>query len=380
VKGATPIKFISVSRRRRCLDAQRRNAGAMRVALVTESFFPAVDESTTTVKAVADHLVDAGHAVLLVAAGPGLTTYRGARVVRVGRRDGDRVREALTAFGPDLVHVTTPGAVGRRALRHARGLGARVLVAQQAPVPGPLGARWRATVAERADTVLVTATWMVDHLAGLGVPAEPWLPGVDTRAFTPRLRDDLLHARWARTGRPGDRRIVVGYAGGLHRRDGVAGLAGLGELTDTRLVVVGEAPPRRLRSRLPGVRFTGPLATGDLAVVLASLDALAHPGRHETCAHLLRAAAASGVPVVAPRAGGAIDVVHPLQTGLLHDPDDPRGLVEGVATLTTDPRRRLLGERGRALAVRRDWCDAVDELVSRHYQPLVGRHPAPTAA
>jgi phosphatidylinositol alpha 1,6-mannosyltransferase len=257
-----------------------------------------------------------------------------------------------------------------------------VLVAQQAPVPGPLGDYWRATVAERADRVLVTAAWMVDHLARLGVPAERWEPGVDSQAFSPRLRDDLLHARWARTGRPDRHRVVVGCAGGLHRREGLAALAGLGALPGIRLVVLGEGPPRRrLQARLPGVRFTGPLATGDLAVTLASLDVLAHPGRHETCGHLLRAAAASGVPAVAPRSGGAVDVVRPLQTGLLHDPDDPRGLVEAVAAVAADPRRRLLGARGRDLAVRRDWHDAVDELVARHYAPLLGRHPSsPTAA
>ena len=46
----------------------------MRIALVTEAFYPAVDGTTRTVKAVADRLIDSGHEVNIVAPGPGLGT------------------------------------------------------------------------------------------------------------------------------------------------------------------------------------------------------------------------------------------------------------------------------------------------------------------
>lgn len=42
-----------------------------RIALVTESFYPAVGGTTTTVENVADRLVDTGREVLIVAPGPG---------------------------------------------------------------------------------------------------------------------------------------------------------------------------------------------------------------------------------------------------------------------------------------------------------------------
>ncbi len=48
----------------------------MRIALVTETFYPAVDGTTTTLKAVADRLVDLGHTVRIIAPGPGLATNR----------------------------------------------------------------------------------------------------------------------------------------------------------------------------------------------------------------------------------------------------------------------------------------------------------------
>ena len=100
-------------------------------------------------------------------------------------------------------------------------------------------------------------------------------------------------------------------------------------------------------------------------MALASLDVLVHPGEEEGCCHVLRAAAASGVPVVAPRAGGAPEVVRHLETGLLHAPGSGSDLRRAVASLVADSRRAPMGARARALAEQRSWTLAVDELVER---------------
>ena len=350
----------------------------MRVALVAESFFPAVDGTTTTVKAVADHLIDQGHDVLLVAPAPGLTRYRGSRVVRIHSLDatGAQVRAALEAFEPDLVHVTSPVTAGNKALKHARRLGVRTLAVQQTPVSHLGEDRWAAKLVERADRVLVTAGWMQERLADLGIGAALWSPGVDTTAFGPQLRDAWLHARWARARSAAGPLVVVGYVGSLHKRHGVRWLAELSGMPGTRLVVIGAGPQRAwLEARLPSAKFTGALETGDLTRALPSLDVLVHPGHEETCCHAPREAAASGVPVVAPRSGGAPDVVRSLETGLLYEPDDPRGLQRAVAAVVADPQRHLLGDRARELSLARTWRDAAAELVAVHYPDHHSRRP-----
>jgi phosphatidylinositol alpha 1,6-mannosyltransferase len=81
---------------------------------------------------------------------------------------------------------------------------------------------------------------------------------------------------------------------------------------------------------------------------------------------------------VAPAAGGATDVVRPLETGLLHDPGDPHGLVRALDAVAADRRRELMGRHARWLAEQRSWSDAVDELVEVHYRPLVAA-PVPAA-
>lgn len=356
----------------------------MHIALVTEAFYPAVDGTTTTVKAIADRLIDTGHEIRVVAPGPGLSSYRCSDVVRVRPLDptGAQVRAALESFEPDLVHVTSPGAVGRKALKHARRLGIPTLTVEQSPVLDLTSDYWGAKVAARSDSVLVTSQWMVERLADFGFSAGLWAPGVDTAAFTPALRDQWLHADWARSRSKAGPQVVVGFVGSLHRRHGVRRLAELATIPGIRPVVIGDGPQREwLRSRLPEARFTGTLATGDLSVALPSLDLLVHPGERETCSHVLREAAASSVPVVAPRSGGAVDVVCAMETGLLYDAADPNGLRRAVAAVAADTQRGLLGVRARELAGARSWMFAVDELVSQHHRPLVDRSAlAPSAA
>ncbi len=336
----------------------------MKIALVTETFFPAVDGTTTTLKAVADGLVDAGHEVLIVAPAPGLSSYRGSVVVRVQPLDpvSAQVRSGLEDFGPDVIHVTSPGTVGRKALKWARRNEVPTVVVEQSPVLDLTADYWRAKVADRADRLLVTSRWMQERVAEFGVDAELWTPGVDTAAFTPALRDQWLHDRWARKHSADGERVVVGYVGSLHKRHGVRRLAELATMPAVRAVVIGDGPQRGwLESRLPGAKLTGELQTGDLTVALPTLDVLVHPGEHETCCHVLREAAASGVPVVAPRAGGAPDVVRHLETGLLYDPADPKSFRRAVESVVADRHRALLGQRARELSTR-SWHEAVGEL------------------
>lgn len=357
----------------------------MRVMLVTESFYPAVDAATGTVRQVADRLVDEGHTVQVLAPGPGLATYRGARVERVRMRDrpGGQAQRALDRFGPDLVQVHSPGTLGRKALKYARRAGVPTLTAQLAAAPDAGLTSWRTKVAERSDRIVVSAAWVRDHLASLDVESHLWLPGVDPAMFGPQLRDPWLHDRWSLARSRGGPRLVVGYVGGLHRRHGVRALPEVARVPGVRPVLVGDGPQRDwLRQRLPQAQMTGTVTGGDLATALASLDVLVHPGQQETCAPVLREAAASGVPVVAPARGAAAEIVVDGRTGLLYDPADPGAMARCLGRLAraaTTPELAAMGARARAHAVRRTWADATAELLAVHLPAVLHRAGADAA-
>ena len=74
-------------------------------------------------------------------------------------------------------------------------------------------------------------------------------------------------------------------------------------------------------------------------------------------------AAASGLPVVAAAAGGALELVGHRATGLLVPPDDPAAFAEALAELVDDaPFRLSLGRRALAGAQRRSWAGSYEEL------------------
>lgn len=343
----------------------------MRIVISVEAFHPANDADTRTAQAVADHLIDTGHAVLLLTHGPGLPEYRGAKVARIPRGEGRgvRVHEALVDFAADLVIAVAPGGIGRKALKHGRKLLVPTLAVQTAPVPALEAERWSRTVGRRAGRIVVTAPWLLDRVAELGRPdAEIWEPGTDTDAFSPALRDTWLHADWSKAKSPGGQRVVVGHAGELRRRFGVRRLLDAVQDPGTRLVVVGEGKQKEwLADRAPGAKMTGARTDGDLATALASMDIVVMPNEHETCAHLLRAAMASGVPVVAPDRAGAADLVEHEVTGLLYDPDQTESLRRTVFRLLADPELgRTLAAAARRRVEQRDWATAVDELLAVH--------------
>ena len=78
----------------------------------------------------------------------------------------------------------------------------------------------------------------------------------------------------------------------------------------------------------------------ELGAAYASLDVFVHTGRYETYCQSAQEALASGVPVVAPRSGGPVDVVADGVAGFLYEPGDAEDLAAYVDKLASDPLLR----------------------------------------
>jgi len=149
-------------------------------------------------------------------------------------------------------------------------------------------------------------------------------------------------------------------------------LAVLARRDDLQLVIVGDGVDRaRLESLMPSAVFTGALYGPQLAAAYASMDVFVHPGEHETFCQAVQEAQASGLPVIAPDAGGPRDLVAPYRTGLLL----PVAEFESRLPVAVD---HLLDERHRySVAARRSvlgrtWPSICDELLG-HYAAVAVR-------
>ena len=107
---------------------------------------------------------------------------------------------------------------------------------------------------------------------------------------------------------------------------------------------------------------------------MASLDVFVHPGSSETFCQAVQEALASGVPVVAPAAGGPVDLVHDGTTGFLFAPGDDADMRHSVARLAYDPvLRRQFGGAARISVLGRSWRALGDELLSHYGEVLRAR-------
>lgn len=374
----------------------------MRVAIVAESFLPNVNGVTNSVLRVIEHLRRTGHEVLVIAPDtprgepPADRVHDGVRVHRVPSRMFPKITSlplgvprprmvgVLRGFDPDVVHLASPALLGYGGLHAARHLGVPTVAVFQTDVAGfaesygvGFTARaawaWTRHLHVRADRTLAPSSAAMEDLTAHGIPrVHKWGRGVDITGFAPSARDDGLRRRWSPDGKP-----IVGFVGRLAPEKHVERLAILAHRDDLQLVIVGDGIDRcKLENLLPSAVFTGALYGPELAAAYASMDVFVHPGEHETFCQVVQEAMASGLPVIAPNAGGPRDLVAPYRTGLLLPVDEFEArLPESVEHLIAERARYSIAARRSVLA--RTWPTICDELLG-HYEDVVERarlHP-----
>ena len=379
----------------------------MRVAIITESFPPDVNGVAHCVVRVAELLAARGHQPVVIAPNPP-RTKRSARedkdpgpfpypVVRVPAvplpgypsfrlgLPSRRLRNALIKQRTEVVHLASPVVLGAHGARVARRMGLPMIAVFQTDLPSYAHAyrlgrageaaawRWLRRIHNRAARTLAPSTVTATGLLGHGI-GDVWLwgRGVDTARFDPGRRSAEVRAQLAPRGE-----LIVGYVGRLAPEKHVELLARITALPGVRLVIVGGGPAEAtLRQQMPGALFLGERHGDDLATIYASLDVFVHSGPYETFGQTLQEAAASGLPVVAPAAGGPLDLVEDGVTGYLVPPGDADAFAAAVARLAADPEAcAAFGAAGRRKVLGRSWPALTEELIG-HYAAVLGRKRA----
>lgn len=361
----------------------------MKVALVAESFLPHSNGVTHSLLRVIDHLASRGDEAMVIAPesrgsdGPvryGIASitrlpamgWPGYRDVRVALSGVGKMSRVLEEYEPDIVHLASPFTLGWTAVRAANELDLPSVAVYQTEIPSYAdrynlgwgeGILWNRVlnIHQRADLTLAPSTYAMRQLEQLGVPRlRLWPRGVDAARFHPSKRSAERRAAWAPAGE-----VVVGYVGRLAAEKRVEDLAHLAAIPGISVVIVGDGPAHeKLRTMLPDAHFLGFLTGEDLAQAVASFDVFVHCGELETFCQTIQEALASGVPVVAPRRGGPIDLVDHGETGYLYAPGDIEGLVSAVTTLVESAELRAQFSGLARLSVEgRTWDKVCERLI-----------------
>ncbi|HEY0225528.1 MAG TPA: glycosyltransferase family 1 protein, partial [Mycobacterium sp.] len=299
-----------------------------------------------------------------------------------------RMLKMLREFDPDVVHLASPALLGYGGVRAARYLGVPTVAVYQTDVPGfaesyGIGMTTRAAWAwfrhlhRLADRTLAPSTATVESLVAHRIPrVHQWARGVDVIRFAPSARDELLRRHWSPDDKP-----IVGFVGRLAPEKHVERLAGLAAGGAVQVVIVGDGVDRaKLQSAMPSAIFTGALYGADLDAAYASMDVFVHAGEHETFCQVVQEALASGLPVIAPDAGGPRDLITPWRTGLLLPVDEFEARLPAAVAHLLEERQRY-SQAARRSVLARSWSAICDELLGHYWavqSPYAGAKPRPS--
>jgi phosphatidylinositol alpha 1,6-mannosyltransferase len=377
------------------IDSRHCHSGVVRVAIVAESFLPQVNGVSNSVVRILEHLRRTGHEALVIAPDnpPGEPRaeriHDGIRVHRVPSRmfpkvtslplgvPTPRLVRVLRGFDPDVVHLASPALLGYGGMKAARYLGVPTVAVYQTDVPGfaasyGIGATTRVAWAwfrhlhRLADRTLAPSTATMESLVDHRFPrVHHWARGVDVIRFAPSARDEELRHHWSPDGKP-----IVGFVGRLAPEKHAERLIALAAAGAVQLVMVGDGVDRpKLQAAMPTAVFTGALYGNELSAAYASMDVFVHAGEHETFCQVVQEALASGLPVIAPDAGGPRDLVTPWRTGLLLPVKEFEARLPAAVAHLVEERHRYAPAARRSV-LGRSWPVICDELLG-HYEAVL---------
>lgn len=277
-----------------------------------------------------------------------------------------RLWRTLGRLRPDVVHTRNLAALEAQAVAAARGIRARVHGEHGRDVYDLHGANRKYNFLRRGMRHFVhrytavsqdLADWLTSTIH---VPAERVTQiynGVDTARFRPGTgtRTALYPA-----GFLNEQSIVIGTVGRLAEvKDPITLLRAFAHLyhdqsanrTQLRLVLVGDGPlMAHVRKEVDQNEIAAATwlagERDDVPELMRTFDVFVLPSLGEGTSNTILEAMASGLPVVASKVGGNLELVREGRTGLLVEPEKPALLAEAIAVYARNSEMR--SQHGRA--------------------------------
>lgn len=375
----------------------------LRVALFSGNYNYVRDGANQALNLLVGHLLSRGAAVRVYsptvarpafpATGdlvdvPAIPAPGGRGEYRIARGLPGGVRRDLEAFAPNIVHASAPDILNHRAVTWARARGVASVASFHTRFETylryyglsfvePLLIKVMTRFYGRVDQVLVPSPSIAALLREwrVATPTSLWSRGIDHDRFRPERRD----VAWRRALGVRDDKVLIGFLGRLVKEKGLDIFAEV--LTELRrrgvphkALVVGTGPARDwFAGQVSDAVFTGFQSGDDLGRAVASMDVFFNPSVTETFGNVTTEAMAAGVPVVAARATGAVDLVEDGRTGFLVRPRDVSGYADAIGRIVADPAmRRAMGDAGHAAAAGYRW-DLANQAALDTYLEVIAR-------
>ncbi|XP_020584873.1 sulfoquinovosyl transferase SQD2-like isoform X2 [Phalaenopsis equestris] len=279
-----------------------------------------------------------------------------------------RIITAVARFKPDIIHASSPGVMVFGALAIAKMLCVPIVMSYHTHVP------------IAADLTLVPSAAIRHDLEVAHVTAANririWKKGVDSESFHPRHRNHEMRVRLS-DGEPEKPLIIhVGRLGVEKNLDFLKRV--MDRLPGARIAFVGDGPYRseleKMFEGMPAV-FSGTLLGKELTEAYASGDVFVMPSESETLGLVVLEAMSSGVPTVAARAGGIIDIIPDEQDGktsLLFNPGDVDDCVAKIELLISNKEVwEDMSKAGREEMEKYDWREATRNVRDVQYSAAI---------
>jgi len=372
----------------------------LRVALFSGNYNYTRDGANQALNLLVAHLLDRGASVRIysptidppafpptgdLVSVPAIPMPGGRAEYLLGRYLPAKTRADLEAFAPNIVHVSAPDLLNHGAVSWARRNGVPSVASfhtrfetyfryYRIGFVEPWIKALMTRFYNRVDRVMPPSPSMGTLLQDWGVttPITIWSRGIDHDRFVPERRS----LAWRRELGIGDDEIAIGFLGRLVKEKGLDVFAEVvKDLTRRgvphKVLVIGKGPAQDwFAAQAPGAIFAGFQSGDDLGRAVASMDVFFNPSITETFGNVTTEAMAAGVPVVAARATGAVDLVEHGVTGFLVEPTDIAGYADAIERIVTEPGLKTrMGAAGLASAVQYRW-DTANQTVLDTYLEL----------
>jgi phosphatidylinositol alpha 1,6-mannosyltransferase len=364
-----------------------------KVAVVTESFLPQINGVTNSVlriletfkqkeiqaKVISPTRQSSHHLGFEVQALPSVPVMQFPVALPT-----PAISRALDEFQPDVVHVAAPFLIGAQALAWANRNAVPSVAIYQTDVAGYLE-RYNLSFARPVMDMITSAIHTqatinlaptqegANYLRSIGVErVDIWGRGVDQDLFNP-LHKQSVQVQRIRASIARERELVIGFVGRLAAEKQVHRMLELLDIPNAKFLIVGDGPEREKLEQLfaqKPVTFTGALTGLDLAYHYAAMDIFVHFGTEETFGQTIQEAQAAGLAVVAPDRGGPRYLIDHGHTGLLVDPEQPKGYLKAVLSLLSAERRDQIIANSLAAVSNKSWSTNNAKLLDFYRQAI----------